>query len=294
MSRASTQQALRQLPTRWALGLLGLIVLYAVLQPVANDRLGWKLPSLARLLGEPEPKPKPTAKKESGAKEAQQQTQTDSSSQPERQATQEPDSKQASAAEAESVSPSRTAAKESRPPSKSSGPASATKQTEAPPKSSAAPNSSAAKPTSSSNATSDASGKAESSALLYGLLQDTGGKRYLSPAGLQYNPGSEEGHRLKHVERHLKDDPNRPGKHGVFDGDMAQVIRWIDDAYTRGKRGAKGVRKSEEDGRTVYEVPFDQPIGYIGGRDGNRANHPPAKRLRLVLDGVKVITAFPF
>ncbi len=128
----------------------------------------------------------------------------------------------------------------------------------------------------------------------YGLLESIGRDRYQSPAGLVYGPGSEEGHRLKHVERHLEDQPNRPGKHGVFDGDMAAVIRWIDDAYQRAERGAKGVSKREEEGRTVIEASFDKPIGYIGGRDGKKAGNPPAKRLRLVVDERQVITAFPF
>ncbi len=128
----------------------------------------------------------------------------------------------------------------------------------------------------------------------YGLLESIGRDRYQSPAGLVYGPGSEEGHRLKHVERHLEDQPNRPGKHGVFDGDMAAVIRWIDDAYQRAERGAKGVSKREEEGRTVIEASFDKPIGYIGGRDGKRAGNPSAKRLRLVVDERQVITAFPF
>ncbi len=49
---------------------------------------------------------------------------------------------------------------------------------------------------------------AQSNDLLYGLLKETGRQRYVSPEGLQYNPGSEEGHRLKHLERHLKDQPD--------------------------------------------------------------------------------------
>jgi hypothetical protein len=136
--------------------------------------------------------------------------------------------------------------------------------------------------------------KPDSASLLYGLLTDAGREVYISPAGLRYTRGSQEGHRLKHLERHLNDIPDRPGKHGVFDGDMAQALRWIDDAYLRGEQGAAGVRKREEEGRTVYEVPFPRPIGYIGGRDGKRDRNPDSKRLRLVVDGVQVITAFPF
>lgn len=139
----------------------------------------------------------------------------------------------------------------------------------------------------SSNAPSDDS-------LRYGLLRETAPDDFISPGGLRYTRGSEQGHRLKHIERHLQDDPDRPGKHGVFDGDMPKVLRWLDDAYTLGKRGAKGTKKSEEDGRTVYEVSFSKPVGYIGGRDGRNENHPDARRIRLVVDGNKVITAFPF
>ena len=75
---------------------------------------------------------------------------------------------------------------------------------------------------------------------------------------------------------------------------MAQVLKWIDEAYVRGKQGAKGVRSSEEDGRTVYEVPFSKAIGYVGGRDGGKMRHPPAKQIRLVVQGKSFITAFPF
>lgn len=131
-------------------------------------------------------------------------------------------------------------------------------------------------------------------ALRYGLLRQTGPNEYVSPGGLCYTPGSLEGHRLKHIQRHLVDDPSRPGKHGVFDGDMPQVLRWLDETYALGRRGGRGVAMQREDGRTVYEVRFPKPVGYIGGRDGGRQHHPEARQIRLVLDGDKVITAFPF
>jgi hypothetical protein len=132
--------------------------------------------------------------------------------------------------------------------------------------------------------------------LLYGLLKETrpNSENYLSPGGLRYTRGSEEGHRLKHLERHLEDQPARPGKHGVFYGDMPQVLIWLDDAYERGLRGAKGTSKRKEDNRTVFEASFDKPVGYIGGRDGKRDGNPDAKKIRLVVEGETVITAFPF
>lgn len=75
---------------------------------------------------------------------------------------------------------------------------------------------------------------------------------------------------------------------------MPQVLRWLDEAYQRASASAKGTSKREENGRIVYEVSFTKPIGFIGGRDGARQKNPDAKRLRLVLDGDRVITAFPF
>ena len=73
--------------------------------------------------------------------------------------------------------------------------------------------------------------------LRYGLLRDIGRDRYMSPAGLQYGPGSQEGHRLEHLRRHTKDIPNRKGSHGVFDGDMEGALKTIDAAYERAKKG---------------------------------------------------------
>ncbi len=129
---------------------------------------------------------------------------------------------------------------------------------------------------------------------LYGFLAEVGRNRYESPAGLIYGPGSEEGHRLKHIARHLEDQPDRPGSHGVFKGGMKAFLVAIDDAYTRAKKGAKGTTKKEDEGAMVYEVTFDKAIGFIGGEAGGRKKNPPAKKIRLVVRGSNVITAFPF
>ena len=127
---------------------------------------------------------------------------------------------------------------------------------------------------------------------LYGMLADQGNERYLSPAGLLYTRGSQEGHRLKHLERHIEDDPSRPGSHGVFDGGMEGALAAIDLAYTRAKSGAK-TTVEEEDGRTIYTVDLGKRIGYIGGSEGRRRKNPMARRLRLVVDQNRVITAYP-
>lgn len=118
--------------------------------------------------------------------------------------------------------------------------------------------------------------------------------RFQSPAGLLYAPGSDEGHRLKHIERHLADIPNRPGSHGVFHGSMIDFLKAIDQTYARASKREKGTSMKEDDGATVYEASFNSPIGYLGGEAGKRQKNPKLNRLRLVIrDKNLVITAFP-
>lgn len=125
------------------------------------------------------------------------------------------------------------------------------------------------------------------------ILKSIGRDRYESPAGLIYAPGSEEGHRLAHIARHLEDQPDRLGSHGVFDGDMASFLIAIDDAYKRARGHAKGTKSRVEDGMTVIEAPFDQTIGYLGGSEGARKKNPKLKKMRLVVRDRNLITAFP-
>jgi hypothetical protein len=127
--------------------------------------------------------------------------------------------------------------------------------------------------------------------LLYGILRDTGGKRYVSPSGLMYTPGSAEGHRLEHLRRHTKDMTSRP-VHGVFDGEMEGALKTIDLAFERAKKNQK-TTKSSEDGRTIYTVDMGKRIGFVGGQSGRRKRNPMARRVKLVLSGNRVITAFP-
>ena len=129
--------------------------------------------------------------------------------------------------------------------------------------------------------------------LEFGILRSIGRDRFMSPAGLQYTPGSQEGHRLKHLERHTEDQPGRPGKHGVFDGGLEKTLQVLDQAYEKAKQGGHGVIKTEDDGRTIYTVDMGRRVGFVGGREGNRMRKPMARRVRIVLDGTRVITAYP-
>ncbi len=158
------------------------------------------------------------------------------------------------------------------------------------PSPSSSPTSKSAQPKTNTPKTIEA--KPQDSNLRYGILREISRDRYVSPAGLLYTPGSAEGHRLEHLRRHTLDDPKRPGSHGVFDGEIEGALKTIDKAYLNAKEG-KRTTTSEEDGRTIYTVDMGGRVGFVGGQDGGRKRNPMARRVRLVLEGNRVITAFP-
>ena len=132
----------------------------------------------------------------------------------------------------------------------------------------------------------------ESDGLQYGILREIQPDRFMSPQGLQYVPGSAEGHRLEHLRRHTADQPSRPGKHGVFDGGMEGALKTIDRAYELAKKKQR-TTKQVDGKRTIYTVDLGKRVGFVGGREGNRRRKPMARRVKLVLEGNRVITAFP-
>lgn len=241
-----------------SVAVLLLLALYAFLQPRLNERLGWNLPGLAD--------------SSSAARQAELEPVDDVpvaeppaiQSDDQRGPAGEPPSTQ-------SESNPRAAAGEQRPssPSRESN----TEPIRGPPKEASRDDDSASK-------------------LRYGLLREIRPDQFLSPAGLLYRPGSAEGHRLEHVRRHTEDQPSRPGKHGVFDGGMEGMLATIDDAYSRAKKNQR-TTKDVDRGRTIYTVDMGRRVGYVGGRDGNRQGKPMARRVKLVLEGTQVITAYP-
>ncbi|QDT68263.1 hypothetical protein MalM25_11840 [Planctomycetes bacterium MalM25] len=126
------------------------------------------------------------------------------------------------------------------------------------------------------------------------VLTEEGRGSYRSAGGLRYTRGSQHGTRLAHLLAHTRDDPDRVGQHGVFDDDdPATVVRLVDEAYAQALSG-RNTRTQREDDRTVYTVDLGRRIGYIGGQSGNRRNKPRAEHLKLVVEGDRFITAFPF
>jgi hypothetical protein len=246
---------LRLLPTKWAIGLLIAVIAYVLLQPRINQWFGWHLPSVPAMLGQEEPA---TASKTSRTRTANVDTAPQTRAEPKKSETPRPPvgKERESSSNSNSNSAPQKETKASLPPSSS-------KETTA------------------------------NDDLKYRFLEPLGRDRYKSPAGLIYAPGSEEGHRIEHIRRHLEDQPDRPGSHGVFSGDITEFLIAIDDTYKRARGHAKGTKQREEDGATVYEAPFDKPIGFLGGTEGSRRGYPKLKRMRIVVCGQNLITAFP-
>lgn len=136
---------------------------------------------------------------------------------------------------------------------------------------------------------------ARSNSASSGQLKELPGDVLVSPAGLQYTRGSQQGHRIKHVMVHARDEPNRPGQHGVFTvGGRDEIVALLDEAYVMSQQNSPNVRSKSDRDRTVLTVDMGRQIGYVGGQSGNRRGQPSARHLRIVLEGNRVITAYPF
>ena len=125
-------------------------------------------------------------------------------------------------------------------------------------------------------------------------LKEVGRDRYQTPAGLLYTMGPRGEHRIEHVMRHAKDQPNRPA-HGVFmgNGDQDTVLQIIDDAYELVKSKSRRAVHEPSKGNDKYDVDMQRKIGFEGGTKGRRSNNRALNKVRMILDGNRVITAFP-
>ncbi len=124
-------------------------------------------------------------------------------------------------------------------------------------------------------------------------LKQTGKLSWLSPAGLLYKGKDAKGlTRVEHVLRHAADQPNRAGSHGVFDGGNDIALAVVDEAWKLAKE--KKIKPKKEGDRLAYTIPMGRRVGYLGGKSGKSRNHPPLKKVFIVIRGKsEVITAFP-
>jgi len=126
-----------------------------------------------------------------------------------------------------------------------------------------------------------------------GALRKLNNTTYESTAGIKYTSGSVDGHRLTHLMKHAEDDLKRP-VHGVFSVERKQILVLLDEAYQLGQKGkSKRVRIEKERNRTVYTVDMRKKIGYVGGQRGQRDKKPVCYKIRMVLEGNELITAYP-
>ncbi|TWT54701.1 hypothetical protein Pla22_23520 [Rubripirellula amarantea] len=261
-----------------------LVGLYSFAAPKVNERMGWNLPALKTdaagnvRLADKTKQPEPT--RATNAK-----TSTDVASR-QKTASSSTDSSNSGTATSGAATSGTATSGTATSGTATSGTATSGTATSGTPLSDAAPTESPAAKASAGDSS------AANGDLRYGLLREVSRDRFLSPEGLLYTPGSAEGHRLDHLARHTRDQPNRPGSHGVFDGEMEGALKTIDRAYARAKTGQR-TTKSVDQGRTIYTVDMGGRVGFVGGQVGKRKRNPMARRVRLVLDGDRVITAYP-
>ena len=126
-----------------------------------------------------------------------------------------------------------------------------------------------------------------------GKLREIRNNVFESTSGLRYMPGSADNHRLRHVMQHAKDDTSKV-IHGVFEGNLDQILAVIDEAYEKAQKGGRDVRSEEQNDRLVYTVNLWRKIGYTGGSEGKRKGNPECHYLRIILEDINVvITAYP-
>ncbi|WP_328357826.1 DUF6531 domain-containing protein [Streptomyces sp. NBC_00445] len=111
-------------------------------------------------------------------------------------------------------------------------------------------------------------------------LEDLGDGWYRSPEGLDYGPGSAEGHRISHVMEHARENPSKP-RHGMFDTGNKGILETVDEAWANRDLA---VSVNQQGARTTYIVPMDRQVGFNLGEEYMSIT---------VEHGNEVITAFP-
>ncbi|MEQ8456202.1 MAG: RHS repeat-associated core domain-containing protein [Sandaracinaceae bacterium] len=131
-----------------------------------------------------------------------------------------------------------------------------------------------------------------------GSLRATAPNEWRSAAGLVYgpeHPNSKFRNRVEHVLNHAEDIPTRPGPHGhgVFDSGRRGALADVDEAWQRAQDSVPGLRVTPQGNRTVYDVPMERRVGFVGGKHGANTGNPDAGWIRIVIGDRGVVTAFP-
>ena len=65
------------------------------------------------------------------------------------------------------------------------------------------------------------------------------------------------------------------------------------EAWAIAQKGGPGVTVVQQGARTAYTIEMGRRIGFVGGTTGAALGNPAAFHIRVVLQGLDVITAFP-
>ncbi len=93
--------------------------------------------------------------------------------------------------------------------------------------------------------------------------------------------------------RHATNQPNRAGRHGVFQpSTQQQILNTIDEAFELVLEGSPLVQTQPHgNGRKAYTIDLQRSVGYEGGKQGNGE---PLNHIKLVLEeSYQVVTAYP-
>ena len=115
-----------------------------------------------------------------------------------------------------------------------------------------------------------------------------------SAQGLTYGPTQEE-HRVAHVLNHTADIATEKN-FGVFTMNNNQIFNTIDEAWMHIQAVDShlvGFQDVAYNNTVAYIVDMGHTIGYVGGVAGTNLGFPVTSYINVVLEGTRVITAYP-
>ncbi len=119
---------------------------------------------------------------------------------------------------------------------------------------------------------------------------EAGADAFDAPEGDHLDLGDAEA-----LERQTVDDASAPRSHGVFDGGRPHAVAVVQEAWQRVRASdpTVTVRPGRSDGSTVYRVPLNRDIGFIGGARGAMQGNPRSNVVELVVRRGRLVTAYP-
>jgi hypothetical protein len=71
------------------------------------------------------------------------------------------------------------------------------------------------------------------------------------------------------------------------------MLAVIDEAYLLVKKKDPAASIQRDGNRSICTIDLKRNIGFIGGTTGKRKGNPNVHRVRLILEGDRLITAYP-